>query len=489
MFQNGPFLQEERDLIDAIAKRISDYVERLKSEEAKLDSEWRYHRLYDSMMDGVALADLEGNFLETNQAYLDMLGYSADEMLGLTYMDITPKECHAAEQRILETQSLMKGHSELYEKEVVRKDGTVIPVELRVLLTLDHEDNPAGLWAIVRNISERNQAKIELLQSEERMRTMLESLPTGIILIDKETHVIKEVNSAALEMIGLPEDQIVGEVCHRFICPADVGQCPITNMGKTMDASERILLTSDSQRMPILKTVRSIRLSDKEHILESFIDITDRKKAQDALRRTNIELSEFVHAMAHDLKGQFHKVLAYLHLIENEYDQESLQKATRIIHRMNDLLNASVLLADSGLVIDKTEDIELEGIVGETARTFIPDDIQFDMHSLPIVKGDRQKIGQIFSNLFRNAIEHGKPTTITIRAKKKKAGTAVFISNDGKPVPKKLIDKIFERGVTSKKGGTGLGLAIVKKIVEAHGWQISLVVKPQTSFKIFIPDG
>ena len=156
---------------------------------------------------------------------------------------------------------------------------------------------------------------------------------------------------------------------------------------------------------------------------------------------------------------------------------------------MNDLLKASVLLADSGLVIDKTGDIELEGIVGETARTFIPDDIQFDMHSLPIVKGDRQKIGQIFSNLFRNAIDHGKPTRITVRARKKKAGTAVFISNDGKPVPKKLIDKIFERGVTSKKGGTGLGLAIVKKIVEAHGWQISLVVKPQTSFKIFIPDG
>ncbi len=131
-----------------------------------------------------------------------------------------------------------------------------------------------------QELIERKQVEKALRESQERLRTLLDSTPTGIVVIDAETHTIVDANPVAVEMFGAPKEEIVGSVCHKHICPAEKGRCPITDLGQTVDKSERVLLRTRGRQVPILKTVASVMLDGREHLLETFIDITDRKQAE-----------------------------------------------------------------------------------------------------------------------------------------------------------------------------------------------------------------
>jgi PAS domain S-box-containing protein len=105
--------------------------------------------------------------LSSNQSFKDMLGYDEDEIHELTYEDITPPKWHSKEARILTEQVLAEGYSEVYEKEYRRKDGRVIPVNLRTYSILDSSDMVSGFWSIVRDISVQKQVQSELIRAKE----------------------------------------------------------------------------------------------------------------------------------------------------------------------------------------------------------------------------------------------------------------------------------------------------------------------------------
>ncbi len=143
---------------------------------------------------------------------------------------------------------------------------------------------------IADRTAEREQADEALRESEDRLRTILESVQTGIVIIDPETHIIVDVNPVASKLIGTPIERIIGSVCHKYICPAEKGRCPITDLWQTVDNSERVLLTIKGEEYPIIKTVVPVILGGRKHLLESFIDITERKRAEEELKKRLEEL-------------------------------------------------------------------------------------------------------------------------------------------------------------------------------------------------------
>ena len=136
------------------------------------------------------------------------------------------------------------------------------------------------------DITEYKQTEEELQKSEERLKTILKSIHAGIVIVDKETHVIVDANPIAIEMIGAPKEHVIGSVCHKYICPAEKRRCPITDLGQNVDNSERVLLKANGKSVPILKTVVSTMIKGHECLLESFIDITERKKMEEALKKS-----------------------------------------------------------------------------------------------------------------------------------------------------------------------------------------------------------
>jgi PAS domain S-box-containing protein len=138
---------------------------------------------------------------------------------------------------------------------------------------------------IAREITERKKAE-EALKSESYLETILNPIFSGVVVIDGETHKIVTANPKALETIGASKEHVIGKICHTFICPAEKGKCPITDLGQTVDKSERVLLRADGQRIPILKTVTTIIWGGRKYLIESIIDITELKKTEKALQKS-----------------------------------------------------------------------------------------------------------------------------------------------------------------------------------------------------------
>jgi diguanylate cyclase (GGDEF)-like protein/PAS domain S-box-containing protein len=132
----------------------------------------------------------------------------------------------------------------------------------------------ARLRRLMADLGESRQA---LAENEAKLSTILDAVHAGVVIIDPESHRIVDVNPAAAALIGATRESIVGASCQKFICPADVGKCPITDLGQTVDHSERVLLTAAGSAIPILKTVTKLTLGGKPHLIESFLDISDLK--------------------------------------------------------------------------------------------------------------------------------------------------------------------------------------------------------------------
>jgi PAS domain S-box-containing protein len=131
-----------------------------------------------------------------------------------------------------------------------------------------------------RVISQRKQAEESLESSKERLETFLHLIPAGIIIVDAETHEIVDANPKAAAIIGKPVEQFVGAQCHKFMCPADKGACPITDLGQTIDNSERVLINANGDRVPVLKTVIPMEIDDRKLLIECFKDISERKRSE-----------------------------------------------------------------------------------------------------------------------------------------------------------------------------------------------------------------
>ena len=163
-------------------------------------SEQRYRRLPETIRDGFVVVDAGGALLESNGPFQAMLGYSAKELRGLRHEEITPPSWHDLERNILETQVQTRGFSDIYEKEYRRKDGTVFPAEIRTHLVDPAAGAEGGMWAIIRDITDRRNAERKIQEEVRRLRllremamiftqvTDLQSLCTRIYAIHSGNH-------------------------------------------------------------------------------------------------------------------------------------------------------------------------------------------------------------------------------------------------------------------------------------------------------------
>ena len=164
-----PILKDGRVLL---AGYSFDITKQKFAEDALKESEEKYRLLHESLMDAFVKVDNEGYILESNESFRNMVGYNENELSELTYMDLTPDKWWNIESEIVENQIKAKGYSDVYEKEYIRKDGTVFPVELRAFLLKNKDSKPNSFWAIARDITERKKAEEEIRNMNEELSTI-----------------------------------------------------------------------------------------------------------------------------------------------------------------------------------------------------------------------------------------------------------------------------------------------------------------------------
>ncbi len=130
------------------------------------------------------------------------------------------------------------------------------------------------------------------LEQEHYFQDLLNQIQAGVIIIDYHTHIIEDVNDAALNMIGGTRESVIGNICHHFICPSDVGKCPICDLNIKVDRSEKVLRRKDGKIIDILKTVNPVMIGGKKKLLETFVDITELRQTRENFKNKQKELEE-----------------------------------------------------------------------------------------------------------------------------------------------------------------------------------------------------
>jgi len=291
------YTNKDVDTVLQLANLTWDIVQRKRAEGALKVSEKKYRLLHETMIDGFVSVDMDGNILECNPIYTNMLGYSKEELASLTYLNITPEKWRDSEAGIVENQIIKRGYSDIYEKEYIRKDGSIFPAELHTVLMRDEHGKPSGMWAIVRDISERKREEKALQESESRFRTALQEVETIAVqgyAIDGTTQYW---NSASENLYGYSAQEAIGRNLLDLIIPPEMREevrqtiRQMVESGHPLPMAELSLMRKDGSRVSVYSSHVIVPVAG--HTPELFcldVDLTQRKQAEKALETANAEL-------------------------------------------------------------------------------------------------------------------------------------------------------------------------------------------------------
>ena len=492
-----------------------------RQQQLMLSNETKYRRLYEDMTDPYVRIDMHGKIQESNLAYQQLLGYSAEQLAELSCKALTPKKWQAMEEKIVAEQIIPTGHSEVYEKEYLRQDGTLIPVELRAYLISDAQGKPEGMWAIIRDISQRRAAE------EERMR-INHALEQSVIERTVALSEMAELNERILDAstLGIAAYKASGPCVFVNACVA--GMINATNQQMLEQNFRNIASWQTSGLLDAaLKALDSGKPQQGEfkihssfgkdgwfdcyfapfmrggesHLLLMIYDSTERKLAEAALIKAKEEAeqssrakSEFLSRMSHELRTPMNAILGFSQVLEIEplnadqqsFVQEIYQAGKHLLDLINDLLDLSRI--ESGQEVMVIQALQLQPILQHAIHLTKP--LQEQQHIELInqctqeisVLADATRLKQVLINLLSNAAKYNRSGgDIHIACQLLDAERMrLSVTDTGHGIPPGklgLLFQPFERlGIseTTTIEGTGIGLAISKKLIELMGGSIGV---------------
>ena len=451
--------------------------------------------LVDNMPEAMAIFNETGAIERVNRGFMESFGYREDEVLGRNISNLLAAPGREADSHDVRERTY-KGETINLETIRKRKDGNLIHVSLRST-PIRTGDEILGYLVIYRDITDRKKQETALRESELQLKTIFDTVQAGIIVIDAKTHVITAANKAALAMIGRPGSEVINKICHSSICPAELGKCPITDLGQVIDHSERVLLSASGKEIPILKTVKPFNTNNNSYLLESFVDISGLVNARREAQAASQAKSEFLANMSHEIRTPMNGIIGMTELaLQTELNDEQTEflKAVKdsgdaLLTIINDILDFSKV--EAGKLELETIDFDLrttlENAMDPLAVKAYEKGLELICHIKPdvptLLKSDPVRLRQIVVNLAGNAIKFtGTGEVVVGVALEAETDDRIrlhfSISDTGIGIAPDKVSTIFgsfnqaDGSVTRRYGGTGLGLAISKQLSELMNGRI-----------------
>lgn len=382
------------------------------------------------------------------------------------------------------------GERRVYETTIQQVgSGMELPVEIvssRVLI----EEEPYQVTS-VRDITERKEREREL----ERFRSAVDHAGHGVVITDTDG-TIEYVNEAFETTTGYSATEVVGET-PTILKSGEHDQEFYRELWETiLDGEvwqgEVINERKDGTHYIVDQTIAP--LSTDGGGIEGFVainrDITQLKEYERELEKQNDRLKEYGHTVAHDLRNP-------LGLIEHEIDQlrsdietgktageattvqEHCSEIEDVLAHMGRLIDDLLTMAEQGQHVLAPEQVSLKPVAEDAWKQIVAPtlwetddstDAQLTVEDTTL-NADPDRLHELLSNLFRNAIEHGAED-VHVRVGPLDFETGFFVEDDGPGIPPEDHEQIFDRGYTTSDEGTGFGLAIVTQIATAHDWEV-----------------
>ena len=520
---------------------VHDVTKRRRAERAALEAERRYREFLNSLPQTVFECDLSGRFTLVNEASLDMFGYAREDVeRGLTVLQtIHPDFRGPAGEAIalLLGGDPTLGHGD--EWPAVRKDGSSFPIRVYVQ-PVREQGRPVGLRGIVLDVTEIKRAEAELAENEEKYRTLVQMFPHALLIF--VDHRIVFANRAAAVTFGHPAPEaMLGRGFADGVSERDLPRILEYSRRRLAgeDAPEHyeaLLKRRDGGEFTAELFVRRISYRGRPAQQIIVMDISERKRAEEALRRAREELedkveertrelkeanarlleldqvkSAFLSSASHELRTPLTSVLGFAKLIAKSFRRHMLplvqgheglaHKASLILENLdvivdegerltrlvNDLLDLNKI--ESGAVEWHDEKVDLAQAVQRAARTIAGQlkakpgvALKVEIApGLPALFVDRDRLEQVLVNLLHNAAKLTERGHIRVLARAlDRAAVEVRVEDTGPGVPAADRERIFEKFYqvrqrnldSDKPKGTGLGLAICRQIVEHYRGRI-----------------
>ncbi|MBI2881711.1 MAG: GAF domain-containing protein [Candidatus Tectomicrobia bacterium] len=462
-----------------------------------------------SATDGIITADLEGRITSWNPAAEVIYGYPEKEVLGQPFYRVFPDDA----EEVREVRRRVMAGEPVPTVETVRrrKDGAPVEVSLMLSRIVDAKGRPVGVSGIQRDIGAQKRAEEALRKSEEKYRTLFERASDAIEIVDEGGQLI-DCNRHMCELMGYTREELLGMRLRDIVAPEYKETLPLRVArlleGKILTPYDSANLTKDGSRVDVEVSAGFIEVEGRKRIIFFLRDITERKRAQAMLLRSEklAALGRMTAGTAHEILNPANIIGLHAQVLAEEADHpavvrksaeaicrsvERIAKICRSLRRFSrggrpsvtrfdvgDLLRESVSLAEPQ---SRLEDV-----------TFA---IDVSAEALPL-EADRDQILQVLLNLIsnaRDAMPKGGRITLSAEGFPHREGPWVRIAvrDEGAGIPPEHLGRIFDPFFTTKDEdkGTGLGLSIAHGIVEDHGGRIDVQSQAGTGtvFRIELP--
>ena len=506
---------------------FDDITARKQAEAALRESEERFRSVVDSANDGILVYDKQLNVVAGNLAAERILGLPLANIIGAAGFTSLLPCVHADGSPVLPderpTRLTVKSGKPLTGQIVgiYRADGSMNWVSVNTgFLRRPGDTDWYGVVSTIGDITKQRHAEIALSASEALYRQTFELATAGIAHVDLSGRFMK-VNRRLCEILGYGEQELIGRPVKEISHPED----------RNLTDSQRMRVRS-GEKHSVRFEKRYIRKSGAivwvdlsvalacdasgvpQYEIALFDDITERKKAEAALReaheelkRSNAELEQFAYVASHDLQEPLRMVSSYTQLLMRRYGDKLdgdakdftafiVDGATRMKQLIEDLLaysrvgtrdkNFKPVDAESSL---KRALTNLRAAIQDSGATVTQD-------KLPTIPCDEVQLAQLFQNLIGNALKFRKPDVapaVHVGAAEQGAEWEFMVRDNGIGIEPQYFERIFmvfqrlhDKG---EYPGTGIGLAIVKKVVERHGGRIWVQSQPGagTTFHFTMP--
>jgi PAS domain S-box-containing protein len=435
----------------------------------------------------LVIVDAGGRITRVNSHAEQMLGYDRGELVGRPVDDLVPARVRAQHRHHRSTffsdmsRRPMGAGRDLF---ALRKDGVEVPVEIGLSPFQSREG--VFVLAAINDITERKRA-------EERFRSIAESGVVAIAFFDT-SGAITGANDEFLKMVGYTRAELLaGEVRWDRLTPpewmARTGEA-VAEYGRTgrIEPYEKEYFRRDGQRFWGLFAGR--RIESTGHGVAVVLDITERKRAEQALREADRRKDEFLAILAHELRNPLAPIRTAVGILRSAGVPEPVRERSRdVIERqvahmtrlIDDLLDVSRLsrgqmsLQRGPVLLDQVIDAAIE-----TARPAIEQHRhRLERHragSFVFLDADLARLSQVFANLLNNAAKYTPAGgTVAIEVTERPGAVDVRVTDTGDGISPDRLDGIFDLfaqgsgGTRSTIGGLGIGLALARRLVELHG--------------------
>ncbi len=491
----GPFLKEERLLIDAVARQLGRITERMQAEEKIKQTAEEWSTTFDSITDLVSICAKDSRLVRVNKAYANAFKLKPEELIGKPCYEIV----HGTNEPIPNCPNKKTFETKRPATAEYFEPHLGIHLEVSTSPIFNEQGQVVAVVHIAKDITERKQA-------EELYTTLTNSSPVGVYIVENREFVF--VNPQFLKDIDSTKDKLLGTDSLSLVHPEDkelVRQNAVEMLkGNRSSPYEFRVIGKDGEIRWAMETVASIHYKGEQATLGTFMDVTDRKQTEQELVEKTRQLeaasqakSEFLASMSHELRTPLNAIIGFSQLmldgIPGEINDEQrqclgdvLSSGQHLLSLINDVLDISRV--EAGRIALKLENLNLADVISGVLQTMKPllDENKHRMavsieKELPQVHADEQRLKQILLNLLGNAIKFTPPGgELGIEVSREGDWCQVSVVDNGigiKPEDRERIFEAFTQADTlsdERKEGAGLGLALTKQFVEICGGRIWL---------------